>query len=417
MSFTSEKRANFAVAYYAGNRVVGRLSVIDRQNGDVKLRELPCLPATNLEKADKPVFVGLTADRRVILIDPARDHLTFQDAFPEDAFAAHIYVDPNSANAWLMNDGDANGNDQIHCGLGGSSVTVVAEAESANARILKTVCVGRGHHQAAFTSRSISGVAVPNLAYISNLKDGTLSVIGNNPSDQATYLTLIATINLAQADKEGGVADKLPNNSSPHGLGYSPVSGKVYCLNSGYGTLHIIDPKTQSIEATLKFKGHSNLFMVGDGRYAMGRGADRKTDPNHVIARVSAFDVATHSIVDSLEIPDVYISKYFFNPELSKLYLTVSSSGSAEQMANLKTDVLLVFDLTQLPRITLIAEIKVGDVGSVAFVPVAEGNSLVMCSDNQSGALVVVDGNSDSVLERVAVPGAASHSRVWALTA
>lgn len=416
MSATFEP-ANYAVAYYSGNRVVGRLSVIERKGSDVTLHVLPSIPQTQLEKAYKPIFVGLTADRRVILIDPARDHLTFQDAFPEDAFAAHIYVDPNSGNAWLMNDGDANGNDQIHCGLAGSSVTVVSNSNSSNARIQKTVCVGRGHHQAAFTTRSSRGAAVPNLAYISNLKDGTLSVIGNDPSDEATYLTLIATINLAQADKEGGVADQLPNNSSPHGLGYSPVSGKLYCLNSGYGSLHIIDPKTQLIEATLPFKGHSNLFMVGDGRYAMGRGADRKSDPNHVIARVSAFDVTTHAIVDSLEIPDVYISKYFINPELSKLYLSVSSSGSAEQMANLKTDVLLVFDLTQLPRIKLIAEIKVGDVGSVAFVPAKEGNSLVMCSDNQSGALVVVDGNSDSVLERIAVPGAASHSRMWALTA
>jgi len=180
--------------------------------------------------------------------------------------------------------------------------------------------------------------------------------------------------------------------------------------------MHIVNPRSQAIERTLAFKGHSNLFMAGDGRFAIGRGADRKRDPLHVIARISAFDVTTEQIVDSIDVPDVYISKYFINPESPKLYLTVSSSGSPEQQGNLKTDVLMVFDLTALPRINLIAEIRVGEIGSVAFVPVASGNSLVCCSDAKASALVVIDGDSDAVLERIAVPGEASHSRVWAMS-
>lgn len=413
---TKAEPADFTVAYYAGNRIVGRITVVQKQGGNVQLHAVPTLSESSLEKALKPVFVGLTPRREAILIDPATGILTVQNAFPADAFAAHIYVDPYSGNAWLMNDGDADGNDRVHCGDRGSSVTVVAGAETASARILKTVCVGRGHHQAAFTAPSVYAPAIPKLAYISNLKDGTLSVLGNNPADAGTYLRLIATVNLAQADKENGVTDKVPNASSPHGLAYSPVSGKVYSLNSGYGTLHVVDPQSQRIEATLPFKGHSNLFMAGDGRYAIGRGADRKSDPRHVIARLSSFDVTTHKIVDMLELPDIYIGKYFINPESTKLYLTMSSSGSPEQQVNLKTDVLLVFDLTQLPRVQLVAEIKVGEVGSVAFVPAADGNSLVLCSDAKAGALVVVDGNTDTVLERIAVAGEASHSRVWTLS-
>jgi len=412
---SKDELADFVVAYYAGNRVIGRITVVERRDGKASLHSLPILPETATEKALKPIFVGLTESRQVVLLDPVSDALQVQDAFPADAFAAHIYVDPYSGNSWLMNDGDADGNDRIHCGDRGSSVTVIAGAESAGARFQKTVCVGRGHHQAAFTAPSPYAPDVQKLGYVSNLKDGTLSVVGNDPADASTYLSLVATINLAQAEKEGGVVDALPNTSSPHGLAYSPVSGKVYSLNSGYGTLHIIDPLTQQIERTLPFKGHSNLFMAGDGRFAIGRGADRKRDPQHVFARLSAFDVTTDQVVDSIELPDVYISKYFINPESTKLYLTVSSSGSPEQQANLKTDVLLVFDLSALPRINLAAEIKVGEVGSVAFVPVAGRNSLVCCSDAKAGALVVVDGDSDAVVERIAVPGEASHSRVWAM--
>ncbi len=267
-------------------------------------------------------MVGLTADHQVIELDPQSKVISLNGALTADAFAAHNYPDPGSNCDWLMNDGDKEtGNDTLNCGDKGSSVTVVENTSSSDARFLKTVCVGRGHHQANFSYPSAQAPDVPKQGYISNLKDGTLSVLNNDP-DSADFLSVVATINLAEPDKEEGMeTPSVPNNAFPHGLVYSGVSGKVYNLNNGYGTIAVIDPKTHQIEQRIPFKGHSNLLVTPDGRYVIGRGADRKTNQDHVVAKLTILDVTTHEIVDSAELQDIYVSKYFFNAEGTRLYL------------------------------------------------------------------------------------------------
>lgn len=414
----SQSTRSFTLGYYAGNRKTGSVSVIRRDNGQTRVDTLAVEPETGLAPELKPVFVGLAEDRRVILLDPKSKQISLHAGFPADAFPAHIYSDPNSDRDWFMNDGDKEtGNDRLNCGDQGSSVTVVAQTASAKAKFLKTVCVGRGHHQAAFTYPSAQAPHVPHRAYISSLKDGTLSAIGNDPSDAATYLQVIATINLCETDKEEGMAaPAVPNNAFPHGLAYSPLTGKLYNLNNGYGNVAVIDPASNRIEARFPFKGHSNLFMTPGGRYIIGRGADRKSDPNHVIAKLTVLDVTDNRIVDKLELPDLYISKYYFNPEGSKLYLTTSSSGSPEQQANIKADALLVLDLTALPKLKLARELRLGtSSGSLDFLRADGATALVFSSHGEDGAVAVIDAARDEQIETIAVPGGMSHSRVWVI--
>ncbi|MGE0289840.1 MAG: YncE family protein [Bradyrhizobium sp.] len=418
MSQNTPNARSFALGYYAGNRKTGSVSVIRRENGQTRLDPLAVDAETGLAAELKPIFVGLTEDRRVILLDPKSKQIRLAAGFTADAFPAHIYSDPNSDRDWFMNDGDKEtGNDRLNCGDQGSSVTVVEKTASAQAKFLKTVCVGRGHHQAAFTYPSAQAPKVPHRAYISSLKDGTLTAIGNDPNDAATYLKAIATINLCETDKEQGMAEPaVPNNAFPHGLAYSPLTGKLYNLNNGYGNVAVIDPASNRIEARFPFKGHSNLFMTPGGRYIIGRGADRKSDPNHVIARLTVLDVTDNRIVDTLELPDIYISKYYFNPEGSKLYLTTSSSGSPEQQANIKADALLVLDLTALPKLKLTRELRLGtSSGSLAFLQAGGSTALVFSSHGEGGAVAVIDGARDEQIETLAVPGGMSHSRVWIL--
>ena len=155
--------------------------------------------------------------------------------------------------------------------------------------------------------------------------------------------------------------------------------------------------------------------MVPGGRYIIGRGADRKSDPNHAIAHLTVLDVESMEIVDRLSLPDIYISKYYFNPEGTRLYLTTSSSGSPEQQANLKQDALLVIDLTALPRLVLRRELRLGSPsGSLTFVRDG-GATRVFSSNGIAGAVVVVDGESDEVVETIAAGSELAHSRVWAL--
>ncbi len=424
MSENSNPSSDFSLGYYSGDRITGGLVVIRHAGGSTRVEKVPGAAESGLAPELKPVFVGLSSAAQVILLDPASREILVRPSFPADAFPAHIYEDPGSTRRWFMNDGDKqSGNDRLNCGDAGSSVTVIDNIDSAAARFLKTICVGRGHHQAAYTAPSASAPDVPRRAYISNLKDGTLSVIGNDPSHPEEFLRLIDTIDLCEPEREEGGVTAAPNNAFPHGLVYSALTGRLYNLNNGYGTVAVIDPRSNRIERRIAFKGNSNLFMVPGGRYIIGRGADRKSDPAHAIAHLTVLDVQSMEIVDRLSLPDIYISKYYFNPEGTRLYLTTSSSGSPEQQANLKQDALLVLDLTTLPRLVLRRELRLGSSsGSLAFVRGADGSadgsaggSRVFSSNGAAGAVVVIDGDSDEIVETIAVGSALPHSRVWPL--
>lgn len=404
---------DFTLAYYSGDRKTGSVAVVSYRNGAAAIKRLDVAGESGQQKASKPVFVGLTEDHQVIELDPVNKTLNIQDAFTADAFPAHIYSDPTSERDWFMNDGDKEtGNDTLNCGDKGSSVTVVEHTNSAQVRYLKTVCVGRGHHQATFSFPSTEQADVPAQAYISNLKDGTISVLGNDPAKADSFLNVIATIDLLEPDKEKTPGE---NNAFPHGLVYSKLSGKVYNLNNGYGTIAVIDPHSHQIEQRLALKGFSNLFMSPDGRYIIARGADRKSDPAHVIAKLAVIDVTTNEVVTTADLPDIYISKYYFNPEGTRLYLTTGTKGNPEQEANLKDDVMLVFDVTALPEIKLLSEVTVGASGSLSFLNTSGSTELIFSSDAENGAVVVIDGKDHIVLESLPVGEQVSHSRAWLL--
>ncbi|MEK6747887.1 MAG: hypothetical protein AABY83_01615 [Pseudomonadota bacterium] len=406
------------IAYYHGDRHTGALTLvnIDTQ-GEAQIHAIPSAPASALPPLEKPVLLGVTPARQGVVLDPKTKKISLCDALPADSFPAHVYRDPYSGHDWYMNDGDKDsGNDTLNCGQQGSSVSVVADSARPQARLLATICVGRGHHQAAFTAPSPHAPQVPRRAFISNLKDGTLSVIGADPNDAATYLKCISTLNLCEPEKESLPDTTIPNNAYPHGLVYSPVTGKVYNLNNGYGTVAIIDPATARIEKRIDFKGHSNLFIAAGGRYVIGRGADRKRDPHHVIAKLSVLDATNLQIVDTLDIPDIYISKYYLNGDESKLYLTTSVSGSPEQQQHLKTDTLVVLDMHALPKLKINAELRVGPIGGLAFYPEHGMPRYVFASHAPAGELIMIDSAHAQVIKRIPAHTPCEYSRIWLAT-
>ncbi len=405
---------DFSLAYYAGDRQTGTIAVVDHRDGLASVQPIPCAQASGLEAMRRPILVGLSEDRRAIVFDPVAKTIALEAALPADVFPAHIYRDGRDARAWYMNDGDkATGNDTLNCGDRGSSVTVVEDIDSASARYLATICVGRGHHQAAFSRPTESAPDVPSKAYVSNLKDGTLSVIGNDPARPESDLEVVATIDLIEPDKETGDG----NNAFPHGLAYSPLTGLVYNLNNGYGTIAVIDPRRDEIIERIPFKGHSNLFVTPDGRYIIGRGADRKSDPEHVIAKLSVLDLTTREVVARLDLPDVYISKYYFSPDGEYLYLTTSSSGSPEQQAHLKTDALLIFSLAELPELRLLRELRLGSPsGSLDFL-VADGRGWLFSSQGGDGEVAILPLDGEGEAQRIRVGEPMSHTRLWLLPA
>ena len=200
---TSEKKlADFTLAHYSGDRKTGRVAVVQYRNGKSNIKTIAVSDESGLDKLLKPVFVGLSEDYQVIELDPKSKELNLRAGLTADAFPAHIYSDPNSSRDWFMNDGDKEtGNDTLNCGDQGSSVSIVDQANSSNAHFLKTICVGSGHHQATFSYTADTAPAVPNQAYIINLKDGTISVIGNDPDKSDSYLNVVATIDLCEPEK------------------------------------------------------------------------------------------------------------------------------------------------------------------------------------------------------------------------
>ncbi len=417
MTIVDNKNIDFTLAYYSGDRKTGAITVAQRKGGMVEVKHIENGAESGQDKLLKPIFIGLTESLEVITLEPQSKVVSIAKCFIPDAFPAHIYSDPVSNRDWFMNDGDKeSGNDTLNCGDNGSSVTVMENTSSSQVRYLKTICVGRGHHQASFSYPSSTAPQVPMQVYVSSLTDGTISVIGNDPDKTESYLKVVATINLCEPERDGFEQPQIPNNAFPHGLVYSKVSGKVYNLNNGYGTIAVIDPVTHVIEQRIPFKGFSNLFMSPCGRYVIGRGADRKSDVSHVIAKLAVLELATLKVVSCIDLQDCYISKYFFNPEGSKLYLTTSSSGSDEQQVNIKADAVLVFDLTQLPQLVLAQELRLGaPTGTLDFV-VQRGKTRLVCASNaQDGVATLICGERDVVLEKLPLVEPSPHSRLWVL--
>lgn len=386
----------------------GSLVLIEHRVGKTRAVPIESAPASGRDEAQRPVLIGLAPDNALLVMDAASKQISRQEQLPRDAVATYAYSDPATATYWMVNDGDKdNGVDALNCGNSGSPVIVVKGlGNSQMPEVLKTLCLGRGHHVTAFTAPSPQSPHVPDRAFASNLLDGTISVIGNDPTDAATYLKILATINLSDPRHEDGLRDSVPNNAFPHGMVFSPLTGKVYNMNNGYGTVAVIDPVSNLIEATVAMKVSSNLLLSPDGRFLIGKGADRKSNPEHVIGRLSIMDTVNNSLTGTVELPDIYPSVYRFSSDGDKLYVTTAATGKGKQKDNLKLDTLLVFDSSALPAIRLIKELRVGraDCGRRPIAFIDQGDDVwVLVPNTSDGTLSILDGTTNTVRETIKI--------------
>lgn len=393
---------NWALACHLQYEHGGAVCIVEHAQGVTRVHAVPRTAAT--ATGATPVYLGLAPDHRVWLLDRSDNSVHAAAAMPENALALYAYPEPGSRRFWYTHDGDGeDGNDVFLCGDSGASMTVVEAAEGDGApRALAAICVGRGHHVPTFP-------AAAGRAYVSNLLDGTISVIANDPR-QGDYLGIVGAINLCEPDKEKTGELSVPNNAFPHGKVYSPVSGRIYGLNNGYGTISVIDPAADRIEACIDFPGCSNLLLSPDGRYVIGKGADRKRDPAHVLGRLNVLDVVSGELVTVVELPDVYPSTCRFNAEGTRLYVTTAATGKGEQREALIMDRVLVYDATALPRLEPVDELVVGEADCsrrpLAFLTEGSATRLIFVPNPSAGTLSIVDGATHRVLETVKVSAA-----------
>jgi hypothetical protein len=254
----------------------------------------------------------------------------------------HIYQDP-SGKIWSMNDGTS-GVDTLNstCNAGGvGSVTIIqdgAKGASDPASLIKNLCIGKGHHKAIFTSS-------PKRAFISNISDNSISVVDNEPTS-GTYLTVISTINLGAG-------------AGPHGFSYSSMSGKVYISAQTAGTIIAVSPSSLTTETISTTKSGPSV-ATPNGQYIAIPGKDTTTDTNHLIGKITILNSTNHTF-STTSIMDVSPDHMMFSSDGKRLYVISAQAGTGNQLTNLKQNVLLVYDSSNLPNLTLVTEIKTGD--------------------------------------------------------
>jgi len=415
---------DWSLVCYAGTEEIGEVAVIhhDGKSGKTTVKTLD---VDSQSRTTPPVFLNLANDQAALL-DPATKKITLQKKFPAYARPDHMYRYPDQAQLWLGNDGDkSTGADPENCGTGGSSVTVIQnDTEGAPMKVLRTLCVGRGHHVVAFTYPTPTAPKIPRRAFVSNLMSGDISVVGNDPEDAATYLKVIATIDLQDAAREKKVDAGFANGAAPHGMAYSELTGKVYNLNNGYGTVVVMDPLTNTIEDSIYVGLSSNALLSPNGRFIICKGADRATQPEHVIGKLTVLDVVSKTVFETIDLPDIYPSVYRFSRDGSKLYLTTATTGKGSQRSNLKKDILLVFDALALPELPMIKEVKVGvaECGRrpIGFVEQGGKFARIFISNPTDGTVSVLDGQDERVLETIKltdkqVPALHFYTEEWRL--
>ncbi len=398
----AEKNINpWTLICYSGDGKKGCLSALI-YDGEWRVRPFLSGDESSLPAEHKPILLTAEQDN-VLLLDPVSKAISAVTDFPRDTFPAYAYLDAENARMWYMNDGDKDtGNDGFNCGDKGASVTVVAQ-QGAGSRWLKTLCVGRGHHVTTFVGSS---------AFVSNLIDGTISVVGNNAADEDDYLNVIATINLFDAQYEsvthGNVMQPcIPNNAFPHGMVYSSHTGKLYNLNNGYHSIAVIDPVKRLVEERIPMPVSSNLLGSYDGKFLIGKGVDRKSDAEHVIGYLPIFDVDEKVIVNTIILFDIYPSTYRFNASGSKLYVTTATTGKGVQRDNVKTNLLYIFDTSDLPNMPILNVLEVGECQCgrrpIALTAGDLDQHYVFVPNLTDGTVTVISEASNTVIETLAL--------------
>ncbi len=391
------------IAMHINKGSTGALVSVNHDGEKTTVNKIPLLSAAGSER--EQVFIGVAADGAVIQMDANSQAIKHHDTFLAESYVPYAYPHFDGDTHWYSYDGDKeSGEDRQACPTGGAPMLVVRN-NGKGAEIVKMICLGRGHHVVAFSAPTKTDASIPKQAFVSNLLDGNIVVLGNDPADAEHYLQVIKTIDLCEADKEKSGEHCTPNNAFPHGMAFSPLTGKVYSLNNGYASIVVIDPLSLEIDSRLQMKKSSNLLLSADGRYLIGKGADRKRDPEHVTGYISVVDVMSGNTEVVLDLPDIYPSTYRFNRDGRKLYVTTAATGKGTQRDNLKMNLLQVYDTSALPEIKLIKEVRVGvaDCGRrpLAYITSNDGPDRLFIPNPTDGTLTVLDGATDEVLATI----------------
>jgi DNA-binding beta-propeller fold protein YncE len=229
-----------------------------------------------------------------------------------------------------------------------------------------------GHKVTAFSQPTTTAPpATPWRAFVSSATAGEIAVIDNTPRPGLDPdWRLINRIDLCDQNKENARVLPLtpatcnaeldtvpvpftPNNSNPHGIRFSQLTGMVYSIQEGYRTIVEIDPSTLAVTLVADLSG-TNYTAFGispNGRFLLLRGS---TTP--VGIRLGVIDLSTPSprTITDLAIPQLDGASpgaFKFSPDGRRFYILAGTASTV------KRDHLFAFDSSSLPALTLLHEI------------------------------------------------------------
>lgn len=301
---------------------------------DMKSSEVPAPRPGEVVFSGGFAYVRLTDSNFVQRFDVATDGRGQNHAMAMGVRPIHLFVDPDD-KVWVGNDGPRTSGavcPGVHGDCLPDTVSVIDKGAGTAHPPIET---GSGHHLVAFSRPSPLKEDTPKRAFITNLHDDTLSVIDNDPASP-TYLQGI----LKDALLNGQASLKL--GADPHGIAFSPVSGKIYVPDSDPATadaLWVIDPNDLAVTKISKGSGTNEIPVVGspvvrhvhddptDGQFIYLMGSLKDTIANTTTGYITVLDTLTGS-VKVTTLSGIVPSRIAFTPNGKKAYVG-SSRGTA----------------------------------------------------------------------------------------
>jgi hypothetical protein len=379
------------------------LSVISHNDGVNTFKSnvtLSSNPGDSTGTANNHIFANLTDSNKVAVLNIDSSGARLAKYIDAGSRPVHIYQD-STGKIWSMNDGNS-GVDNINSACNTASVgsvTVIKDgakgaADADAGTLLKHICVGKGHHKAIFTTS-------PQRAFVSSITDNTISVIDNEPTS-SSYLTVISTLSLG-------------TGAGPHGFSYSSVSGNVYISAQTAGTVIAVNPSTLAM-TTISTPKSGPSTASPNGQYIALPGKDTTTDTSHVIGKVTILNVSTNAFT-TVSVTDVSPDHMMFNSDGTRLYVASAQAGSGNQVTNLKQNVLLVYDSSNLPNLTFLTEVVVGNAnsGNRHITAAAHGSMMHIFVPAGDGILYTVDSMTNTVSQKLDLKGSFNNAFYYTL--
>jgi len=392
------------------------------------------------------LFMNLGAGNSVATIDPLTSATPVHETnLPTGTRPVHIYRDPTDGEViWSMNDGDnaggttTPGDDLINCNnaarvggpvLGGS-VTVLHNSHLGPGghppTVEKTVCIlADGHKVTAFSQPTATNATIPKLAFVSSETGGEIAVIDNAPGSP-TLWQMIGRVDLcnplkeaipATCNDESGTlltAEFTANNSHPHGIRWSKLTGKVYSVQEGYGQIAAIDPITLASTIIFDFAGtpYTSFSITPDGRFLLLRG--QTTIPQATKLGVLDLSVTPAVLTDFTiaALDGTSPGAFKFSPDGKRFYILAGNTAPST-----KKDRLFAFDSSTLtaatPTLTLLREITLQATGAHSFDVLAQGAGeakYIAVSNSTDNSLSIINTTDNLIKQTVTNVGSVGGS-------